>query len=94
MNLSTTVSAAVISALGDPYTVGANTFKAIIDLNVDIYDEDGAVSEVANVAFILVDDLPAHAHGTAMTDVTTSQVYKLQRTISNDGVVRGIEVIK
>ena len=93
MDLSTT-TASVINLLGESVTVGTKTFKAIIDINVEFYDDEGVVTGYGDVVSVRTDDLPEHVHGTEMTASSTGRVYRLQRTIKDDGAVRTIQVTR
>lgn len=93
-NLDALTAAASVEHHGAPVTVGAATFNAIINLGVELIDVESGVSTYGDMVELCSADLPSHAHGAAMTVVSSGVIYKLQRTLKDDGSVRTIGITR
>lgn len=93
-NLEAATAAAGIDHHGVAVVVGSDTFKAVITLGVEIIDPESGMSTYGDVVELLHDQLPSHTHGTTITVVNSNKVYKLQKTIKDDGYIRTIEITR
>jgi len=69
----------------------------IIDLEAEFYGPDSDVPMLIKTVTVPATAIPAHSHGDVLTVLTnagvaTSTTYKLQRTLSNDGAIKTIEI--
>lgn len=87
-------AAAAVDHHGVDVTVGADTFRAIIHRGIEMIDPESGTSAYSDAAEIRNIDLSSHAMGDLLTVVSTSEEYKLQKTIKDDGHVRLIELTR
>lgn len=72
----------------------ADPVRAIIHRSIEMIDPESGMSSYSDAVELLRSDLPTHSHGTSLTVVATSEVFKLQKTIKDDGYMKLIEVTR
>ena len=68
--------------------------RAMIHRDIEVIDPSSGVSTYMDAVEVLRAYLPTHAHGLSLTVVATGQVFKLQKTLKDDGYLKLIQVTK